>query len=351
MERTSRRTFIKSAATLSATAATISMAGCTGSESDEEFPAETIDFVNHYSEGGGTDANFRQLQPHWEDELGGSFSQVYEGGAGTRNGVNAVLDAGDSLTAVGGTLAPATPSTIVEDEADDNREPAFSLDDIEFVGTTVGDPAIIRIRADDDRFSSLEELVDYAEDNPGELVKGSSGPANQFTLAGILMFEELGLDDIDIVPYDGGGPNETALLQEEVDFAVRGVYNSRGIEDESTAVGIFAEENEWGEITNDAPPVNDVLDTDIDYAPLTSFETYYVPMEAAEANPDGYEQLVDTFQTAMESDGYFEELASVDEYEEEKVDVRSPEETREIWEDGIESFTEAQPLIESYVQE
>jgi len=323
------------------TASAVSVAGCLG---DDEL---SYDFINHFSEGGGTDANFRQVQPYWEEELDASFTQVYEGGAGTRNGVNAVLDAGDEL-AIGGTLAPSTPVTIVVDE-DEGREPAFSLDEVEFVGTTIRDPALLRIRADEDRFSTVEELIEYGESNPDELVKGSSGPVNPFSLGGALMLEAFGLDEIPIVVYDGGGPNETALMQEEVDFAVRGVYNSRGIEDESTAIGIFAEENEWPDITNDAPPINDALDLDIDYGPLTSFETYYVTAEAAEANPDEYEDLVETFQSAMASDEYMEELEEVDEFEPDKVDVRDPDETREIWETGVEQYGEFLSMVQSYL--
>ena len=341
-KKTNRRRFIRNVGALSATAATISVAGCTGAGE------RSYDFINHFSEGGGTDANFRQIQPYWEDELDANFTQVYEGGAGTRNGVNAVLNSGDEL-AVGGTLAPSTPVTTVVDE-DEGREPAFSLDEVEFVGTTIRDPALIRIRSDDDRFDSLEGLIDYAEDNPDELVKGSSGPVNPFSLAGALVMDAFDLDDIPIVVYDGGGPNETALMQGEVDFAVRGVYNSRGIEDESTAIGIFAEENVWPEITNDAPSVNDVLDLDIDYGPLTSFETYYVSAEAAEANPDEYDELVETFQTAMASDEYIEELEGVDEFEPDKVSVQTPDETREIWEDAVNQYGDFLELTQSYLE-
>ena len=340
-EKYNRRSFIRNTGALSVTAATISLAGCTGAGE------RSYDFINHFSEGGGTDANFRQIQSYWEEELDASFTQVYEGGAGTRNGVNAVLGSGDEL-AVGGTLAPSTPVTTVVDE-DEGREPAFSLDELEFVGTTIRDPALIRIRADDDRFSTLEELIEYGQENPGELVKGSSGPVNPFTLAGALVLDAFDLDDVPIVVYDGGGPNQTALMQGEVDFAVRGVYNSRGIENESTAIGIFAEENVWSEITNDAPPVNEALDLDLDYGPLTSFETYYVSAEAAEANPDEYDALVETFQTAMASDGYMSELESVDEFEPAKVDVRTPDETRDIWQNAIDQYGEFLSLAQSYL--
>lgn len=340
-EKYNRRSFIRNTGALSVTAATISLAGCTGAGE------RSYDFINHFSEGGGTDANFRQIQSYWEEELDASFTQVYEGGAGTRNGVNAVLGSGEEL-AVGGTLAPSTPVTTVVDE-DEGREPAFSMDDVEFVGTTIRDPALIRIRGDEDRFNTLEELIEYGQDNPGELVKGSSGPVNPFSLAGALVLDAFDLDDVPIVVYDGGGPNQTALMQGEVDFAVRGVYNSRGIENESTAIGIFAEENEWPEITNDAPPVNDVLDLDLDYGPLTSFETYYVSAEAAEANPDEYDALVETFQTAMASDGYMSELESVDEFEPAKVDVRTPDETRDIWQNAVDQYGEFLSLTQSYL--
>jgi len=106
VKKSNRRRFMRNVGALGATAATISVAGCTGGGE------QSYDFINHFSEGGGTDANFRQIQSYWEEELDASFTQVYEGGAGTRNGVNAVLGSGDEL-AVGGTLAPSTPVTTV----------------------------------------------------------------------------------------------------------------------------------------------------------------------------------------------------------------------------------------------
>jgi hypothetical protein len=371
-EKISRRDFAQKGAVIGSSGAMIALAGCqdnagsggngngngngngseSGStdESSSDYPMDTISFVNHYSEGGGIDTNFRQFQPYWEEELGGTFQQNYQAGAGTRNGATFVQNQDADCYTIGGVNTPALPSTIAFDRNDDTRDPAFQLEDLEFIGTLTSEYTIVRVRSDDDRFETLTDVIEYAEENPDDITFGTSGPTNRFALATIQFFEETGLDQR-IVPYEGGGPVQTALIQEEVDVIFRGVYNSRGIEDSSDCLAILAEENSWPEITDEAPRMHDVIsDWSYDYGPTVGYQTYYLTAEAAEAYPDRYETLVETMSAAADSSGYEEELLAVDELEPGKVDNRSPEETRGLWEGAISAYEEFVPLFEEYVQ-
>jgi tripartite-type tricarboxylate transporter receptor subunit TctC len=355
-DSTNRRKFLHGAGTIGTA---LLLAGCQSSSGEgsdsssgegSDYPSETISFVNHYSEGGGIDTNFRQFQPYWEEELGGTFQQTYQSGAGTRNGVTYIQNQDADCYTIGGVNTPAMPSTIAFDNNQEGRDPAFAIEDLEFIGTITSEYTIVRVRSDDDRFETIQDVVTYAEENPDDITFGTSGPTNRFALATIQFFEETGLDQR-LVPYDGGGPVQTALMQEEVDVIFRGVYNSRGIEDETDCLAILAEENNWPEITNEAPSMGDALGGwSYDYGPTVGYQSYYLTAQAAEEYPDRYQTLVDTMQAASESDGYEEELLSIDELEPGKVDNRSPDETRQLWEAAVGTFEEFVPLFEEYVQ-
>lgn len=367
MQPHSRRSFVK-ATTGSAIGLTL-LAGCAGNESGNgngngggngngngnggggngnggDYPPSTLTFVNAYSEGGGVDTNFRQIQPYFEDALGANFNIEYRDGAGTRIAANTVAENGD-LTQIGGTLSPATPAAVAIDEADENTEPDFTLDDIRPIGTLSQEAAIIRVRQDEDRFTTIEELVDYAAENPGELTVGASGPTNRNVLSIIQLMEATDAE-FTIVPYDGGGPTQTALLQGEIDVAARSVYNSADIANESLCLAIYAEENPEPGLTNDAPPINEALGTDINYDPSNGVQFYYVSSAAAEQYPDRFDHVVEAFREAHQNEEYHADLEEID--EDGKLYYNNPDETEQILQSSYEAYQEYVPLFEDYVQ-
>lgn len=339
MVDTNRRNLLKLAgAGIGATA----LAGCMGNGSDD-YPPSSLEFINAYSEGGGVDTNFRQFQEYFEEYLGTNLSPEYRDGAGTRTAATTVVQDQEVLQ-IGGTLSPATPAAIAVDEVE-GTEPQFTLDDLQPLGTLSGEAALIRVREDEDRFRTIEELVDYSVDN--EITVGSSGPTNRNTLSVIQLMEQTEAD-FTIVPYGGGGPTQTALLQGEIDVAARSVYNSASIANDSHCLCIYAEENAEPDLTNDAPPINDELGTDIDYAPSNGTQFYYVSAAAAEAHPDRYELVQQAFEDAHGDEDYRADLEEIGEVN--KLVWNSPEETDEILQSAYETFRDFAPLFDQYVQ-
>ncbi len=335
-----RRQFVKLAgAGIGATA----LAGCTGNGNGDDYPPSSLNFVNAYSEGGGVDTNFRQIQEYFEDALDANLSIDYRDGAGTRTAVTTVVQ-DEEVLQIGGTLSPATPAAVAVDESE-GTDPQFTLDDIQPLGTLSGEAAVIRVREDEDRFRTIEELVDYSVDN--DITVGASGPTNRNVLSIIQLLEETEAD-MTIVPFDGGGPTETALLQEEIDVAARSVYNSAGIANDSHCLCIYQEENPEPDLTNDAPPINDELGTDIDYAPSNGTQFYYVSASAAEAHPDRYEYVQEAFETAHSNEDYRADLEEIG--EEGKLIWNTPDETDEILESAYETYLDFAPLFDQYVQ-
>lgn len=354
MRSANRRQFIRYTG---ATIGVAAIAGCMGDEvedveeeedveediDDDDYPPGSLTFVNAYSEGGGVDTNFRQIQGYFEDELDANLSIDYRDGAGTRTAVTTVVQ-DEELLEIGGTLSPATPAAIAMDEHE-GTESEFTLEDIRPLGTLSGEAAIIRSRLDEDRFETIGELVDYAADNV--VTVGTSGPTNRNTLSIIQLSEETEAE-FTIVPFDGGGPTETALMQEEIDVAARSVYNSAGIADESRCLAIYAEENPEPDLTNDAPPINDELGTDINYAPSDGTQFYYVSAQAAENHPDRFDHVQSAFEAAHGNEEYHADLEEIG--EEGKLVWNDPDETEEILESAYETYQDFAPLFEEYVQ-
>ncbi len=343
MVDTNRRQFVKLAG---AGIGTTALAGCLGNgngNGDEEYPPSALTFVNAYSEGGGVDTNFRQIQEYFESYLDTNLSPEYRDGAGTRTAATTVVQDQEMLQ-IGGTLSPATPAAIAVDETE-GTEPQFTLDDIQPLGTLSGEAAIIRVREDEDRFRTIEELVEYSADN--NVTVGASGPTNRNVLSIIQLLEETEAD-FTIVPYGGGGPTQTALLQGEIDVAARSVYNSASIANDSHCLCIYAEENPEPDLTNDAPPINDELGTDINYAPSNGTQFYYVSAAAAEAYPDRYEYVQQAFEDAHGDEDYRADLAEIG--EEAKLVWNSPDETDEILQSAYETYLDFAPLFDQYVQ-
>lgn len=323
------------------------MAGCLGDEG--EFPSRTMTWVTVFSEGGGMDMSFRQFQPHLEEHMGQDITPRYESGAGTREGVIVAMEEGhEDLHWMLGTRSPSTPATIAVDEDDEATDPHYQLDDIAPLGRLDLEPSILRVRPDDDRFQTIDELVAHAEDNPGELSIGASAPTGRNMLAHLLFQESMDLEFNHIV-FEGGGPTETALFQEEIDIAGRSIFNSMDIAEDSTCLVVFEDENNWTEVTNDAPTANDALGIDENWDPTVASGIYCVAQNAADENPDDYEYMVDAFRDAHQSDEYHDALEEEHPLEPTKLGYLPPDEAKGVMEAALDQFTEFIPLFEEYV--
>lgn len=310
----------------------------------EDFPDQPITIVNTYSEGGGTDTNLRQLQPHFDEALGVNTEIEYQAGAGTRIGTNVVAEAPPDGYTIGATRSPAFEFTLLIDEEDTEYE----LDDIYPIGSLMTEHAIIRAREDEDRFEDIEELIAYADSNPGELTCGVSGPTNRNMLAMVLLMEEADVE-FTMVPFDGGGATETALLQGEIDIANRSVYNSADIQDQTDALAIYAEENEWPDLTGDAPPINEELGTDIPYGPTEGRQFDFGPGDLPDEGSEQFDYLVDAYEEAVMSDEYRSDLEEIG--EEDKVSYMPPDEVRDHIEENLDDMEEYIDVMLEHVED
>lgn len=87
---------------------------------------------------------------------------------------------------------------------------AFEPDALEYLTRLQDDPYIWAVQADSE-FQTLDDLIAYAEDNPGALTVGGFGAGSAHHLAALRIAQEAGIE-INWVPFDGGSEAVTALL-------------------------------------------------------------------------------------------------------------------------------------------
>ena len=136
-----------------------------GSGSATDWPKETVTMVVPYSAGGDTDTYCRQMCKLLGEKLGVNFVVVNTtGGSGVVASTSVMTAKNDGYTA----LFHHTGVMMTQEAAESNE---FSFqDDFEVVGTIARDDTYALIcRADDTRFSDLEEMIAWAKANPGQL--------------------------------------------------------------------------------------------------------------------------------------------------------------------------------------
>ena len=135
------------------------------SNATTDWPKETVTMVVPYSAGGDTDTYCRQMCKLLGEKLGVNFVVVNTtGGSGVVASTSVMTAKNDGYTA----LFHHTGVMMTQEAAESNE---FSFqDDFEVVGTIARDDTYALIcRADDTRFSNLEEMIAWAKANPGQL--------------------------------------------------------------------------------------------------------------------------------------------------------------------------------------
>ena len=169
-----RSTFLK--AVVPSFALTLTAASCGSSEAEtaETYPTRPIQVIVAFSAGGQTDVGARQLMPLVEKELEGSDIQVVnQPGAGGWVGWNQAVNADPD----GYTLAYLNTPNLVSGYMNPELGRDQTYEDFAYIANQVTDPGTISIRPDEDRFTDLESLIEYAKENPSSQPRARVWPA------------------------------------------------------------------------------------------------------------------------------------------------------------------------------
>lgn len=176
-----------------------------------EWPEQPINMIVAYSPGGGTDVSARTLQPMLEEELGVDVVVVNKPGAGGETGHTAIAEADPDGYTIGILNLPPMLTIPI------TRDAAFTVEDFTPVAGLVRDPSAISVPADS-AFETLEDLITYAEENPGAVTIGTTGVGTDDHLAMRYLADAAGVE-LTNVPFPGAGPARTALIGGHVSAA------------------------------------------------------------------------------------------------------------------------------------
>lgn len=178
-----------------------------------DYPEQDIRLIIPYGPGGATDIIFRLISQEAEKHLGESVVPVNMAGAGATLGSRNVKDAdpeGYTLLGSHDTIALSKLAGTVDYSYDAFEPVTLLTQTINLPVTHANHPV-----------KSAEEIADYVSEHPGE-VRFSMIPSSTDHFFWVQFFDAAGIDmaDVRLVGYPDTGQQVSALLAEEIDFAM-----------------------------------------------------------------------------------------------------------------------------------
>ena len=180
----------------------------------QTYPDRPVRLVVPYAAGGGTDAVARAIAQGMTEPLGQQLVVENNGTAGGNVATRQAADADpDGYTVLMANQGPMTVNPHLFKNV--KIDPLTAFDPI----TLVAQAPLVVVVPEESRFTSFQQLVDEAKQNPGGLTYGSAGNGSASHLATLLLAQAAGLDMVH-VPYKGAGPAITDLIGDRLDFMI-----------------------------------------------------------------------------------------------------------------------------------
>jgi tripartite-type tricarboxylate transporter receptor subunit TctC len=199
-------------------ACTLVISACSSASQGEEvsgdagsdFPNKPVTIIVHTSAGGPTDTMARKLASAAEPFLGEKIIVENKPGGSGATQMSALQSAGND----GYTVATITPSHL--GAWNTTLKGQFGPNDFAFVSNVQLDPYVLAVNADSE-FETLEDLVSYMKEHPGEVKIGGYGAVGSgHNVAWNIFADTAGVEGT-WVNYESTGDAATALLGNHID--------------------------------------------------------------------------------------------------------------------------------------
>lgn len=292
----------------------------------QDFPSKQIEFVTPYPPGGSHSLHAGIITTSAEKYFDVSLVSVIRDGGGGAVGATEVSQADpDGYTLLFGDPTINSLRPQVEDLA-------FEVDSFVPVARINYSPAVF-VAAADGPFQTIAEMVDYAEENPGDLIY-SSDNVNGWTYTIFELLKARTGADMTGVEYGGGGPAVTRLLGGDTmayagDISVVGDH----IED-GALVPLCVTDDERMEALPDVPTCTeegfDVV-----------FQFWRGVMAPAGTPDEVVESLSERFGELVEDEGFQRLIGQINS----TIDFAGHEEFEELWEQELADMAEIAKLV------
>lgn len=174
----------------------------------EDYPSKSVDYVIPFGPGGESDVTARFQQSYFKEKFGQDLVVSYKPGGGGAVGwsqLNSMTGDGHSIMGIN------LPHIVIKPR---QGSVGFETDDITAIYMFHYTPDALVVKADSD-FETLQDVIDYAKENPKKLTLSGSGKGTANHLAQVRFDEMAGITST-YVAFKGTGAAVTALLGNQV---------------------------------------------------------------------------------------------------------------------------------------
>ena len=256
-----------------------------------DYPTQQITMVIQASPGGLSDTNARAIAQLVQEDLGVPVVCTNKPGASGAVAMSFLQASKPDGYTIG--YVPVELSMVQAlGYATDVYPDAFDL-----ISGCNTQPAAITVRADSG-WNSIEDLVNYAKENPGQLRVGNSGTGSIWQVAGDSFANAAGIE-VNQVPFDGAAPAVAGLMGKHIDMVSVSEFEvSSGVASgELKILAVCSEER--SKFNPDVPTLKE-LGYDVN---VSAWGGFALPKDTPD---DVKEILYASFEKAVGSDSYAE---------------------------------------------
>jgi tripartite-type tricarboxylate transporter receptor subunit TctC len=259
--------------------------GLPGAAEAASFPTGKFTVTIPTRQGGGAERLARAFDATWSKKLGQPFEYEFFPGASGQVGYTLFIKKRphDGHHLLFGNMGPEMIMYAL-------RNPAYKFPDdyIYFCSVDVDDSAFY-VR-NDSRFKRVEDIVAEAKKKP--LNVATSRIPHPASIGALALGEATGAK-FNLIPYGGGNPTITAVLNGEVEVGVLPISSPARLPQKIRILGVFNKtKNVLAAQTNNAPTINSVFGTKI--PDLYSSRSWAIHADWANKNPDAMKKLEET---------------------------------------------------------
>lgn len=278
----------------------------------DDYPNRPITIIVPYGAGGGVSINARALAPHLAEALGQEVTVENRTGAGGVTGHTI----GATAEPDGYTLTMVSPGIVAAPLLIEGVQ--FTPEDFAYIGQVTFVPNFLAVNADSP-YETLDDLVTYMQENPGDLAVGRT---NGWPSSDVAMAAFLNAADVEanvITGQQGGADKLSGVLGGHLDILM-GNINEVLPQAEAGELRVLA-----AAALQRSPELPDVPTfTELGYPVTTGV---WRTLAAPQGTP---QEILDTLNTALQEALEMPALAEDFEQAALTIDYLSPEETQDL---------------------
>lgn len=201
-----------------------------------EYPERPITYIIPFNPGGESDVTARFQEPHLEDLLGVSVNVTHRPGGGGAVAWSQFQRTAepDGYELIGINIPHIIGQPLLREDA------GYETDGFEIITWFHFTPNAL-IVSEDSEFESLDDLIEFARENPEVVTVGGSGTFSANHLEALRLEREADID-LTYIPFTGTGPLPAALLGGHVSGLMNYTMLGVQMQDDVRVLAVAAEE-------------------------------------------------------------------------------------------------------------